>query len=60
MKKRQEFLWIIINLLMTIICIVSPELSGDQLDVLLGGIFWSLGAWYFAGLLDLVLFKRKG
>lgn len=55
MKKRQEFLWIIINLLMTIMCVVSPELSGDQL----GGIFWSLGAWYFAGLLDLVLFKRK-
>lgn len=59
MKKRQEFLWIIINLLMTIICIVSPELSGDELDGILGGVSFSIAAWYFAGLLDLALFKRK-
>lgn len=59
MNKRCEILWITINLLLLIVCVVSPELSGDQLDGLLAGISWSLGAWYFAGFLDLVLFKRK-
>lgn len=60
MTKRQEFLWIIINLLLIIVCVLSPNISGNELDGISGGVSFSMAAWYFAGLLDLVLFKRKG
>ena len=59
MKKRCELLWITINVLMAIMCILSPYISGNELDGLLDGIAFSMAAWYFAGLVDLVLFKRK-
>lgn len=57
MKKRQEFLWIMINVLMAIICVLSPDISGNELDGVLGGIAFSMAVWYFAGLIDLALFK---
>lgn len=59
MKKRQELIWIVINVLMSIMCILSPYISGDELDSTLGGISFCMAAWYFAGLVDLALFKRK-
>lgn len=60
MTKRQEFLWIMVNVLLIIVCVLSPNISGDELNGILGGVSFSIAAWYFAGLLDLVLFKRKG
>lgn len=59
MNKRQEFLWITLNVLLVIVCILSPDISGNELDGVLGGIAFSMVAWYFAGLLGLALFRRK-
>lgn len=57
MNKRCEILWITINVVLAIICILSPDISGNELDGILGGIAFSMAAWYFAGILELALFK---